>query len=367
MTSSARSNARPVHADLPAAPILTDPGGLVVGGPMTHHVARSVSLLTPGDIAYLLKTAGRAPSVHNTQPWKFCILGNAVELFADPARWLHHQDPVGRELMISCGAALFGLRLAFRKLGFVPHTELLPDPLRPSLAARIEPVGFASLTRQEAELLAAVAHRHTHRGAFGPGAVAPRMLAAMCDDAAAEGCQLVLINDDRLLAALAEQVSRAAGQQSSAAVREELREWVLPVGSDRRDGVPASARIRPGWQPAERGRLPQRDFGLPGIEQADGIAESARAVLTTAVLITADDAVADWLRAGQALDRLLVHAATRWVFASLQSLPLEVPRCRAEVRSRLGLTGYPQMILQFGRANTAAATPRRPQAELTTE
>jgi hypothetical protein len=367
MTSSARPNVRPVQRGVPAAPILTDPGGLVVAGPMTNHVARSVSLLTPGDVGCLLETAGRAPSVHNTQPWKFRILGNTVELLADPARWLHHQDPAGRELMISCGAALFGLRLAFRKLGFVPRTELLPDPLRPSLAARIEPVGFASLTRQEAELLAAVAHRHTHRGAFAPGAVAPRLLAAMCDDAAAEGCRLVLIDDDQQVAALAEQVRRATDQQSGAEVRAELRQWVLPAGSDRKDGVPAAARIRPGWQPGERGRLPQRDFGLAGIELADGMAESARAVLATAVLITADDTVADWLRAGQALDRLLVHAATRWVFASLQSLPLEVPRCRAEVRCRLGLAGYPQMILQFGRANTAAATPRRSQAELTTE
>lgn len=325
-------------------------------------------MLTPGDVAYLVETAARAPSVHNTQPWKFRILGNAVELSADPGRKLHYQDPVGRELMISCGAALFGLRLGFRRLGFVPYTELLPDPARPWLAARIEPVSFAPLTRQEAELLAAVPHRHTHRGAFVPGEVAPRLRAAMRDDAAAEGSQLVLIDDDRQVATLTEHVrAAAADQQSSAEVRAELRAWALPAGSDRRDGVPASARIRPGWEPVERGRLPQRDFGEPGIDLTDRTAQSATAVLTTAVLTTAGDTVADWLRAGQALDRLLLHAASRWVFASLQSQPLEVPRHRAQIRTQLGLSGYPQMILQFGRANMAAPTARRPQAELTAD
>ena len=86
----------------------------------------------------------------------------------------------------------------------------------------------------------------------------------------------------------------------------------------------------------------------------------------TAVLATAADTADDWLPAGQALNRLLLRAATRWVFASLQSQPLESPRHREQVRDLLGLPGQPQMLLQFGRANTAAATPRRPQPEFRT-
>jgi DNA-binding GntR family transcriptional regulator len=84
------------------------------------------------------------------------------------------------------------------------------------------------------------------------------------------------------------------------------------------------------------------------------------------VLITAGDNVADWLRAGQALHRLLLRAATRWVFASLHSQPIELPRYRWQVAERLSLSGYPQMLLQFGRANTALATARRPKTELMT-
>lgn len=84
----------------------------------------------------------------------------------------------------------------------------------------------------------------------------------------------------------------------------------------------------------------------------------------TAVLTTAGNAPADWVRAGQALNRMLLRAATRWIFARLQSQPLESAYYAHEVRTRLGLDGYPQMVLQLGRSNVSSATPRRPQAEL---
>ena len=83
------------------------------------------------------------------------------------------------------------------------------------------------------------------------------------------------------------------------------------------------------------------------------------------MLTTAGDGPADWLQAGQALHRLLLRAADRWVFASLHSQPLESTALRAAIGDYLGLAGHPQMLLQFGRANTAAATPRRPLAEIT--
>jgi hypothetical protein len=99
---------------------------------------------------------------------------------------------------------------------------------------------------------------------------------------------------------------------------------------------------------------------------ADAENEAAEAPMPTAVLATPGDTRDDWLCAGQALNRLLLRAATRCVFASLQSQPMESPRYRDQVRDLLVLSGHPQMLLQFGRANTAPATPRRPQAEYRT-
>jgi hypothetical protein len=82
------------------------------------------------------------------------------------------------------------------------------------------------------------------------------------------------------------------------------------------------------------------------------------------VLITAGDRPADWLRAGQAMPRLLITAATRWVFASLHTQALEIPAARALIRSRLGLPGEAQMLLQLGRSGTTRPTPRRPAREV---
>src|SRR5262249_44124134 len=84
----------------------------------------------------------------------------------------------------------------------------------------------------------------------------------------------------------------------------------------------------------------------------------------TAVLVTRGDGRADWLRAGQALHRLLAHAAGSWGFASLHTEPPETPVIRALVKDRRALPGAPQMLLQLGLAHTAHATARRPPAEL---
>src|SRR5215469_12942053 len=119
-------------------------------------------------VARLLATAARAPSVHNTQPWRFSVTPHAIELYADPGRKVH-QDAIGRQMLISCGAALFGLRLAVRELGRVPAVTLLPDPGRPALLARVALGPEAPATELERRMLAALPHRHTHRGAFDPG------------------------------------------------------------------------------------------------------------------------------------------------------------------------------------------------------
>ena len=91
--------------------------------------------IPPGQAGYLIATAARAPSVQNTQPWRFRVSEYAIELYADPGRKLQ-VDRAGREMLISCGAALYGLRLAVRSLGHLPAVELLPDPARLRLLAR---------------------------------------------------------------------------------------------------------------------------------------------------------------------------------------------------------------------------------------
>ena len=150
--------------------------------------------LTPDQVAFLIATAGRAPSVHNTQPWRFRVRETGLDVYADRGRRLRAIDPDGREMLISCGAAVFGLRLGIRQLGYLATAELLPDPGHPSLLARVRLGRPAPLTAEEWDMLAAVPHRHTHRGPFSPDPVPPGLIPRLQHDAIAEGATLVLVH-----------------------------------------------------------------------------------------------------------------------------------------------------------------------------
>ena len=201
--------------------------------------------LTPDQVAFLVETAGRAPSVHNTQPWQFRVQRSGLDLYADRARRLRAIDPAGREMLISCGAALFGLRLGLRHLGYRAAVELLPDPGHPGLLARIRLDREVRPTAQDWEMLAAVPHRHTHRGPFSPEPIPPGLLVRLQHDAIAEGATLVLI-DEPSRGRLRDLVAAAARwQQRNPLIYDELRDWTRKRGSDARDGVPARSYTAP--------------------------------------------------------------------------------------------------------------------------
>jgi nitroreductase len=311
----------------------------------------------------LVAMAARAPSVHNTQPWRFHLAGPVLEFHADPDRRLDHVDPDSRELLISCGAALFGLRLAVRQLGYRPIVELVPVRLRrPGLIARIRLGPPTPLRPGERMLLTGLRRRHTHRGPFAPEPLPAGLLAALQREAEAEAAALVVVRDPPRHGQLVALVAAAERRQRHHPVLDrELRAWTRPPGSLARDGVPARAfSARPATHLP--GALAPRDFDLGrgwGTPPDAGEAPAATAVLTTGA-----DTPADWLRAGQALHRVLLRAASDWVFASLHTQPLEIAPLRAAVRAQLQLPGAPQMLLQLGRARVTVLTPRRPAGDL---
>jgi len=316
-----------------------------------------------GQAGYLIEVAGRAPSVHNTQPWRFEVGEQAVELYADTSRQLL-EDPAGREMLISCGAALYGLRLGIRSLGYRAEVELFRGP---ALLARVRPGLPAPMTSDERKMLQAVPHRHTHRGPFEPGPLPDGLVACLRDDVAAEGATLIVVDTEparqkltAILAAWSRVEDLYPGSGAAVQSRAETERWTREAGSQARDGVPAHAF------PAAAGRdprqLPQRDFDLG---RAWGLVPSGGPPApVTALLVTSRDHQEEWLRAGQGLQRLLLRAASHWVFASLQTQPLLQAPVRARIQSGLDLPGVPLMLLQLGQARTTHPTARRPASEL---
>ena len=312
------------------------------------------------EVEFLIGTAARAPSLQNTQPWRFRVLSNSIELYADLSRKLR-VDRQCREMPISCGGALFGLRLALRSLGLDPVVELFPEPVREWLLARVQLHAGDPMTAAEQALLQALLHRHTHRGPFEPEPLPDGLIGNLEAEAAEEGATLALVDRVRAVERLADIVASAtlaSGRDEAAGA--EMREWTRASGSGARDGVPATAFATE--SDPHRGRLRQRDFDLGrglGLLSVGGPPPAA-----TAVLLTPGDTRGDWMCAGQALHRVLTRAAASWVFGSLYTEPLEEAQTRWLVADRLVLAGAPQMILQLGLARSARAAARRPPAEL---
>jgi len=321
---------------------------------------------TPEEVAaQVVAAAVWAPSVHNTQPWLFSAGDREIRVYADARRQLLVADPGGREMMISCGAALFTARLALRSLGYIPDACVLPDPAQPWLVARVSWQRRAAPADYERQLFRCVRQRRTHRGGFDPLPLAPELLAVLQAGAQRDGALLRIITGAGSRAALGAVVETAerAMRLDGAHVRE-LARWVSPPGSTRADGVPATA------YPARPERtdppFPGRDFahghrwGLPGFS----FGARSRSAGVVCLLATADDRPADWVNAGQALQRVLLTCASCGVAAALHSQPLELPWLREYICAHWSEGTYPQLLLRLGTVPQAAASVRRPPASV---
>ncbi|UKD57469.1 NAD(P)H nitroreductase [Amycolatopsis sp. FU40] len=300
--------------------------------------------------------AVRAPSVHNSQPWRFAVGHRSLHLYADPSRQLTQTDPDGRDLMISCGAALHHARIAFAALGWRTEVRRLPNPAEPGHLASIE-LHRHEPTLDEVALAAAIPRRRTDRRRHSSWRVPRGHLEAIAQAVADEGVVLRVAEDAEryYLATAIEEASLR--HRHDPAYRIELAAWSGRHASP--DGVPSRNTPLPDETP---GALPGRQFPNPELPEAAGAAgEDDETVLL--VLSTASDDRMSRLRAGEATSAALL-TATRFGLASCPlTEPLELPDVRRTVEDKVTSGAFPQMVLRVGwapaNADPLPATPRR--------
>ncbi len=310
-------------------------------------------------IEFALRAAILAPSSHNTQPWWFRIEGEVIELYADRSRALPVVDPAGRELVMSCGAALFHLRTALRAVGCEPLVERMPSGPDPDLLARIKLGPSFEPGDTERRLFEVIVDRHTDRHQFEWRRLSPRLGQELGRAAVAEGAQLVLVTTEHHKRELAELIAEGDRRQwDNKPFRAELAAWSRGNHSTRRDGIPGYATDHS--DPTSLiSPLVIRTFDL-GRGQAARDQKLAEGSPAMAVLLTDWDAPAQWLAAGEALSHVLLSARAAGVSASLLNQPVEEPALRPKVRELLGERGFPQLVLRLGyAAETSPPTPRR--------
>jgi len=313
--------------------------------------------LSRDEVGILVSSAGLAPSMHNTQPWRVEVAGHVVDVLLDPDRALPVEDPAGRLVRIGLGAAAFNVRVAAAMLRYDTTFTTDPDPARPEIAVRLF-LGERGDLPELAELYPEVRHRHTYRGPMLDQLPAQSVRDAIADAVRGEDATLVWLDADardRLLGIMLE----ADVLESHDPVRlDERSRW---VGGERaHDGVPGSALgPRPQAAPAVH-----RDLAA-GLTDADRPAVPFDAAPLIAVLTTGTDSPTDWLRAGLALQCGLLTASSLDVAASFATQPLEHPEPRRYIRELVARTGHPQMVIRLGYPAAAGGhAPRRPWPEI---
>lgn len=296
--------------------------------------------------------AVRAPSLHNTQPWRFRLRDGGIELAVDPTRRLPATDPSGWGARIACGAALYNLRLALAVAGTPASVRLRPYPADPDVVARLVPDLPRRPTPVELDLHAAVARRFSNRQPFRPDPVPADLRWRLAEAARVEQCWLELVIGTSAVNAFAELAHSAHRVlERDPAYRTERVGWTRDEPAP--DGVPASAG---GPRSAPQDLLPQRDFG--GRPRSPGRDFEQEPLV--AVVIAAGNTATDQVVAGQALQRVLLTATDAGLAVSLLSQPIEVPGARERLRRSLGRFGTPQMVLRIGYGQPGRPTPRRP-------
>ncbi len=310
----------------------------------------TADVLTPEEVAVLVRAATAAPSVHNSQPWLFHDIPDGIELHLDPHRALPSVDPSGREQVISCGAALFNLRLAMAHLTYEPIVELRGGSHH---LATVRRGPHREPTSLETRLYAAVYQRRSYRRPFAAEPVTRAQLDELIEAAASEGAWIAEATSPSERTALVDLAAAAAHWLlTDPAYRGELARWTRHDTS-RRDGVLLDAL----------GDEQYPVSGLPWALLADPeIAARELERHPMLVIGTDGDTRTDWLCAGQALQRVLLTATSRGLVASLFTQVLEVGASRAALCHAMRLPGRPQLVLRIGHPLTGV--PQAPRRDL---
>lgn len=312
-------------------------------------------------LAQAARTAGFAPSIHNTQPWRWRVRGALLELRAQRDRQLPVTDPEGRMLTVSCGAALHHARIALAAEGWAAHVDRFPDPDDPDLLARIKLTGTTPVTPAAMRHLQTMRIRRTDRRPVSDVPVPPATLEALRRVCEAEASRLHVLRPGDIvdLAAAADQAQRYEAMDPT--WTEELAYWAGGARTDasRAGGLGVPDDAIPDRRPQTT--VPGRDFGHGGALPV-GTDHDRAAVY--AILYGDEDSPRGWLQGGEALSALWLRAVELDLTVLPLSAAVEVPRTRHVLKHMLAGVGEPYLAVRLGAADPDHAgpphTPRLP-------
>jgi len=305
--------------------------------------------------------ACRAPSLHNSQPWRWHYSSGRLDLFGDRSRLLGEADPSGRQLAISCGAALHHLEIAMTSLRWRSEVTILPRREPPGPLASLLFHRDAHPQSHDFDLLTAIRRRRSDRRPFAPPP--PAFLGQLDryqDLAAQYGVDLDALGPQERSALAAATQASAAARRYEAGYQAELHWW---AGHDRPDeGIPSGA-LATASESADVAA--GRPFPTPmrsESTQSRGSDESSVLLLSTH-----SDTKAEWLASGRAFSAIVLDATVRQLATCPLTHLTEVRQSRELIRGLVSGVGTPQILIRVGTGGAPASvpeTPRRPLIEV---
>jgi nitroreductase len=304
---------------------------------------------TTDELAEAAALAGYAPSIHNSQPWRWRVSDTGLDLYAEPRRQLAITDPDARLATLSCGAALHHARVALAAHGWLTQVVRLPDPAQPQHLAHLSLLGRTEVSEEAVEQVRAIPLRHSDRHALTGPPLDDSDLNAILQAVQGEGAWLHLLRPDDVFA-LAAAVSHA--QQTEAADeawRAELAYW---AGGSRPAGTGVPDAVIPS-EPTST-TVASRDFGRAGTLPVSAAHDRGARF---AILFGDQDLPVDWLRAGEALSAAWLVATEREISLLPLSATVEVLATRLVLHRLLSGLGQPYLVLRLGKADPEDAPP----------
>lgn len=311
----------------------------------------------------MAEAARLAPSIHNSQPWRFVAGTDRLQVFIDPSRATPAIDPTGRSMWLSCGAAVLNALVTARASGRACSVAVGPTRGEPDLVATLTLGGTIAADSSDLELARAISRRHTVRTPFDRIPVPADVIRRLREEVEGEHAWLALVSRADEVVELAVLTGHAeATENQDDAYRDELASWLRAAGEDASDGIPISL-VEPGHGHSS---VPLRAFvdsPEPAAAEDDAPPPVERPLL--AVIGTDGDQKVDWVRAGMAMQRLWLAATVAGLVASPMTQALDHAAFRARLSSVVGLeNGHPQMLLRIGYGSQPDSTGRRPISDL---
>ncbi len=309
----------------------------------------------------LVRYASLAANGHNTQPWKFAVKDNAIEIHPDYTRRLPIVDPLDRELWMSLGCALENLLIAARTVGYAVEV-VYPD---------VDDFIYVRLTAdspQDEPLFSAIPLRQNTRSEYDGQTIATAELNQLETLPREPGVVLHFVTQPVELETVLEYVNQGnLNQYADKPFVNELVSWLRFTKKDALaalDGLYTRCSGNPEI-PRWLGQL--FVSGTDPQQQADTDARKLRSSAGALVIASEADNRAVWVRTGQVYERLALMMTSLNIKSALINQPIEVGSLRSEFQSTMGLDGnLPQLLLRFGYADELPQSLRRPVEQVLT-